>query len=325
MEWTRLYIRFALSLVFYLIYVMVLPFFGNSIGAASLLAALPVAAAATVKMWPGVFLSLLNIPVTLIVTDRTLGTKLQDGIWLLLPSLVAVVAVGALTGLLVRTLRRRKQLEADVETARADGELFREAVAGGIDQTIELFRTVSRLVEAGTGQQKSSGTGTVAEIDRRIALLPLIYRMIYAVPRPPAQVELSRFLPDLAARTMADLGAEAAELNGDLDLWQVAPPSAALIGSAIVEMATNSVRYGAGVDASVVVDLELAHDGERVELRFLDHGAGFPDPVLYGQRNGPPGLGIPIVREIVTRLGGTLHLVNETGACYVLEFPAILT
>lgn len=324
MDWTRLYIRFSLSLILYIAYVMVLPFFGASIGTASLLAALPVAIVATVKVWPGIFLGLLNAPVTLIVTARTLGSTIADGIAALLPSLVAVVAIGTLTGFLVQVRRRWKETAAELDTAKAQSEAFRIAVGEGVEQTLERFRTLAGLVARGPGAA-ASGSETVTEIDRHIDSLRDVYRLLYSASEPPSAVDLGRFLPDLAARTMAVLGAEAAELNRDLDPWRVPPAQAALLGTAIVEMATNSVRFGAGVDASVVVDLELVLEGDRVELRFLDHGTGFPDPVLYGQRNSGGGLGIPIVREIVTRLGGSLQLVNETGACYVLEFPAILT
>ncbi len=126
MDWTRLYIRFSLSLILYIIYVMVLPAFRGAFPAAVLIGVLPVAIAATVRMWPALFLSLVNVPVTLIIVGRALALPMFENAALLLPSFAAVILAGILTGLLVRTLRERDRLKADLARgSRGPGQLPR--------------------------------------------------------------------------------------------------------------------------------------------------------------------------------------------------------
>ncbi|WP_455381776.1 ATP-binding protein [Salinispira pacifica] len=316
MNWSRLYIRFSLSLILYIVYVMLLPLFGRTIPAAALLAILPVTVAASVKLWPGIFLAALNAPVTLILAGRTLALPIGSNILSLLPALSAVLAVGILTGMYVQVRRDRDVIRLELAAALSDRERFRSDLVASVERTVARFRTLATIRDA---------RGAVADIERHIRALPSISELLYAGARPPESVEMHDLLPALVERTLVMLEAETVEFNHDLESWKIGAPAAELLGSAVVEMVTNAVHFGSGVDATVVIDLELSEENDRVRIRFLDHGVGFPEPVLFNQKRGWSGMGIPIVRDTVTRLGGTLRLVNETGACYDLNFPVILT
>ncbi len=165
----------------------------------------------------------------------------------------------------------------------------------------------------------------IADISRHLAVLPQIYAILYAGETSPTVVEAGHFLREVVERHLEELGRATVEFNPDLDSWKIGPRAALLLGQAVTEMVENSVQFGAGVDTGVIIDLELEVDDDLAELRFTDHGTGFPEPVLYNQRNAQQGLGMPLIRAIVAMLSGDLRLVNETGACCILKFPVILT
>ena len=66
--------------------------------------------------------------------------------------------------------------------------------------------------------------------------------------------------------------------------------------------------------------ISVRPDGDQVALTVTDTGVGIPADQLdkvfdayYSTRRGGSGLGLPIVRRIVTAHGGTIHLASEPG------------
>ncbi|HUX11765.1 MAG TPA: ATP-binding protein [Spirochaetia bacterium] len=338
MDWTRLYIRFSLALILYIIYVMILPAFSGAFAAASLIAVVPVVIAATVRVWPALFLSLVNIPVTLIIVGRALRVPVLDSTGPLLPSFAMVVIAGILSGLLVRNRRERDRLQGDLAAALSDRDSFRAGIGEGLDRMMETIRMLAGLEATRAVRNLSSEPADpdaqsetaradllpVADISRHLAFLPQIYAILYAGTTSPTDVDAGHFLQDVVERHLERIRPTTVEFNPELDTWRIGPREALLLGQAVTEMVQNAVQFGTGVDTDAIIDLELEVDGDLAELRLTDHGAGFPEPVLYNQRIAQHGLGIPLIRTIVATLGGDLRLVNETGACCIVKFPVIL-
>lgn len=115
-----------------------------------------------------------------------------------------------------------------------------------------------------------------------------------------------------------------------------------IIGHAIelrrvfTNLVENARRYGK-TEMSGIVEIEISARvvGERVVVRFRDHGAGVPEAEIErllrpfvrldsarGQANGA-GLGLAIVDRIIRRHGGKLRLRNSSTGGLVVEiaFP----
>ncbi|MCH8134759.1 MAG: PAS domain S-box protein [Proteobacteria bacterium] len=102
----------------------------------------------------------------------------------------------------------------------------------------------------------------------------------------------------------------------------------------IQQVLFNVIRNG--IQACIgqgVVEIETSHQDDRVSVRIRDSGTGVPadnekkifDP--FFTTKGPDdgdGLGLYIVRQIVTRHGGTVDLVTDggSGTTFIIEFPA---
>ncbi|MDO9631639.1 MAG: ATP-binding protein, partial [Humidesulfovibrio sp.] len=88
-----------------------------------------------------------------------------------------------------------------------------------------------------------------------------------------------------------------------------------------VPMETGRIRIGT----------EAVADGRSVRLRVADNGPGIPpehlgqvfDPFFTTKEIGKgTGLGLTVVHELMRELGGTVEILSEPGAVFLLTFPA---
>ena len=103
----------------------------------------------------------------------------------------------------------------------------------------------------------------------------------------------------------------------------------ARLGGAVDTLLDNAIRHGAGR-----IDVTGSLTGDVVTVVVRDHGQGFPASYLErpferfargrGTRGGT-GLGLPIVLAVVEAHGGTVRLLNDSGAVVVIELPQRLT
>src|SRR2546423_5210704 len=98
----------------------------------------------------------------------------------------------------------------------------------------------------------------------------------------------------------------------------------------VTNLLTNALKYGAGTD----VTISVSADATRARLAVADQGIGIaPEHVerifgrferaVAGTEYSGVGLGLPIARDIVEALGGTIGVVSEPGggATFTVELP----
>lgn len=101
------------------------------------------------------------------------------------------------------------------------------------------------------------------------------------------------------------------------------------IQQVIFNIVRNAIQAIAGKG---MIEIHTAQEADRVTVRIQDTGTGIPDEHLkrvfdpFFTTKGPDegeGLGLYIVRQIVTRHGGTIEAENAAGggARFVLRFP----
>ena len=184
-----------------------------------------------------------------------------------------------------------------------------------------------------TGAMRELTEDALVDVDRLSQLIDDLLTLARSDERGPTQVRLPVDLAELACAAVAGyrdarvpVGYQDAEgagpviVLGDRDgLYRV-----------LVNLLDNAVRY-----ANSAVTVEVARMDPQAVLRVADDGPGVPAnkrervfdrfyrlDTARARPQGGTGLGLPIVREIVTSHGGTVTLHdNQPGLLVEVSFP----
>ncbi len=183
-------------------------------------------------------------------------------------------------------------------------------------------------------------TDLVVEINRNITELDQLVEEILLASRLDAkETDLGTIervdLLGLAAEECASF-----EVELDIGLPSNEPPPPAwmvqgvvkLLRRALRNLLENARRYAGGA-----VSVSLRRQGEWVLLQVCDGGPGVPEAyqtrIFEGffrlpgssERDGGVGLGLALVKSIVTRHGGTVSCSNrpQGGACFEIRLPLV--
>jgi signal transduction histidine kinase len=109
----------------------------------------------------------------------------------------------------------------------------------------------------------------------------------------------------------------------------------ALLGHAVINLLLNAIQYG---PPDSIVTVKARHKSDHVVIEVSDHGVGIPpehqariferfyriDTSRSGNQSGF-GLGLPIAKSAIERLGGTINLSSEFGhgATFRISLPSV--
>ncbi len=161
----------------------------------------------------------------------------------------------------------------------------------------------------------------VADIDEEVTRLNRIVNEVLDFARP-IRFELSRTDLNALCRESAAAAASGpgADIVLDLDAALLAiTTDPERLRLALINMLVNARHAANGHPGGVVLSTSAA--GDRARLRVADKGGGIPsadlarifDPFFTTKRGGT-GLGLPIARNIVEGLGGTIAVTSVPGA-----------
>lgn len=133
----------------------------------------------------------------------------------------------------------------------------------------------------------------------------------------PLAKDVARQLMPLAANRDTEL-----RVAGDVELLASASPD--LLFRAVFNLVDNAIKYS-GEGNMVTIRVSEA-PGDRVQIAVQDLGPGISpeqQPLIFerfyridrgrSRREGGTGLGLPIVKELVQCMGGTIHVESEPG------------
>jgi signal transduction histidine kinase len=144
------------------------------------------------------------------------------------------------------------------------------------------------------------------------------------------EVDLCAVVRDVAERH----GQEASHAGCELEVRAGAPVTGAWdqsgLDHVVSNLLSNAIKYGAGKPISLATESA----GDRARLSVTDRGIGIApadherifhrfERAVRSSEFAGMGLGLWIVREIVTRLGGSIRVESRLGegACFTVELP----
>ncbi|WP_437989718.1 AAA family ATPase [Sorangium sp. So ce145] len=199
-----------------------------------------------------------------------------------------------------------------------------------------LARLLPRLQRAEVAPERIDAA--IQLLNRQIARLAHLVDELLDVTRLNAgRLTLSRAPVDLAALTREAVERMRQQLTDarcriqlDLEEPVVGDWDASRVEQVVINLLSNAMKYGAGAPIHVVV----RGDGDRALLVVRDHGIGIAEndqariferfERAVSVRNfGGLGLGLYIVRWIVTSHGGTIRVESApgAGAAFIVELP----
>jgi signal transduction histidine kinase len=273
--------------------------------------------------------------------------SVQLGIGLLV--LLAALPVGAVFGLLsTRRLLRRLRHLATSTAAVAAGDYRRRVPVYGGDEVATLEAGFNRMAEQLTGamatERALAGAGERARIARELhdsisqdlfslrllagglrRALPAdspLHPRVEAMERTMSGTlhEMQALLLELRPVALRDAGLLAAldelcraysdrlgiTVEADLEPIELDPATEPTVLRVVQEALANAVKHAR--PSRVVLRVRDAGEG-RAELSVSDDGAGF-DPARAAERHG---MGLDLMRERVTEVGGELQLESAPG------------
>lgn len=218
-----------------------------------------------------------------------------------------------------RDATERVRNNTKLEAALRESETLHWELEHRVKNTLAM---IASLLALASDQVKDPADALLFEESQaRVSALTLVYQKLLC-SSDASHIDLGVYLEDLCRSMISvfspeenfvDLRVERAELT-------VGSKKAALIGLAVNEMITNSLKYAVRPGEPLVLKLEVCprEDG-RFVVTFQDNGPGLPEG--FDMRKSG-GLGILLVRSMVEQLKGELATESSgSGARFVITVP----
>jgi signal transduction histidine kinase len=237
---------------------------------------------------------------------------------------------GALIGfvrLADRALREQRARLVDAEALAIVGELS-AAVAHSIRNPLGSIRSTAEL-QRELGGDAAAMDDIVRSVDRIDRLVSTLLSYAADPAEHPTSADLGEVLARAGARFQAELSAQGKrfEIAAGADLGTVAADPV-LIAQVLNSLLANAAEATAPGDT---VGLHARRVGERVQIEVSDSGHGIGPASaerlfkpFYTTKPRGLGMGLALVRRVVTRLGGHVALVPRAGPGVTvrIELPA---
>jgi signal transduction histidine kinase len=144
------------------------------------------------------------------------------------------------------------------------------------------------------------------------------------------EVNLAEVIREVVARFQEELGRQGCELKTTLDPEAIGLWNASRLDQVVSNILSNALKYAPGKP----IEVSVSRQGDEAELSIRDHGTGIPEEqqgriferftrIEDAKKVRGLGLGLWIVREIVTGMGGTINVKSSQGqgSDFIVRLP----
>ncbi|MFW9799195.1 MAG: PAS domain S-box protein [Candidatus Thorarchaeota archaeon] len=134
-----------------------------------------------------------------------------------------------------------------------------------------------------------------------------------------------------------DFEAKSIKVNSNIEDDAFWVPAHAWLWSVFFVIIHNALMYDDRKEVEIDINAEVIDMGQRMKIEFADHGPGIPDDMKesifrrtgeYDEHASSSGLGLTVVNQLVTDLGGRVWVEDRVsgdsmqGSTFVVELPA---
>jgi PAS domain S-box-containing protein len=246
----------------------------------------------------------------------------QDGSLIWLRDIVKVVAEEDkpkwLRGLMIDITAIKKEQDVLRDTLREKTSLLNE-VHHRVKNNLQVITSLLRL-ESGRSSEENTKT-VLNDMQGRIRSMALLHETLYR-SGIFASADLAHYLKELATqafRSHINSNGGAVRLELDLHSVSVSMDQATPCGLIVNELISNCLKHAFPDGRSGVVKVSLISisEGKAVCMAVSDDGIGLPDD--FAQRR-ERSLGLQLVDDLVTQIGGELSLKSDRGSAFTILF-----
>jgi len=218
-----------------------------------------------------------------------------------------------------RLIGAQQRALVESETLATVGEMS-TAVAHSIRNPLASIRSSAELARELEGDAMRSAAGDIiSQVDRIAAWITQL--LVYAQPGAPkvGRVELLPLVREVVQDFSRELAKRSIRVNVDAE----SPAPGVLGDRALLAQVLNTLLSNAmeAMPDGGDIDIDLrSAEGGKVQLRVRDSGEGIPPEQLQrifvpyrSTKKSGLGVGLPLVRRVLSRLGGTVEVESTPG------------
>ncbi len=222
-----------------------------------------------------------------------------------------------------RTARSLERLVGDrtaqIRTALEEKSVLLREVHHRVKNNLQI---VASLLSLQSRKVKSpESLSLFQESMDRVRAMALIHENLYR-SESAAAIGAVDYIRRLANDLMAAYALRAGNVSLKLDVADVplTPDTAFPCGLIINELVSNSLKHAFPEGRSGTICIDLQRDGEALALTVADDGKGLPEGIDAASGGS---LGLRLVRNLASQLGGALEVASGPGTRFTVRFPAV--
>ncbi|MDC7227400.1 MAG: histidine kinase dimerization/phosphoacceptor domain -containing protein [Spirochaetales bacterium] len=262
-----------------------------------------------------------------LVTGRSSGNGIEYRIvtatgrtkWLFQQSVVITNSEGftvSIDGILTE-ITEQKEAEEKLKTLVNQKDLLLSEINHRVKNNLQV---ISSFINLQSGlENEESNRKSLQKIKNRITSMALVHDNIYDTNLMPS-IDVKNYIISLIQhyrdQKIAD---ENIEIELDIESITLDLDRAVLCGLLMNEALSNIFNHAFDEGERGKVAISFKNREYKYEIRIFDSGRGFhPDDITLSTAEG---LGLDIMKNLITQLDGSISFVNNQGTIILIKFP----
>jgi len=225
-------------------------------------------------------------------------------------------AKGQFDGMVVSIsdITEQYQTEQNLKKALEEKDFLMKELNHRIKNNLGMIKSLINLRNTAT-----KGTAVQSDIINQIDAFRIVHEKLYQ-SSDNSMVDVKDYLIDLLRTIFDSYTIGPVEIKDNIDRSNISSNTAIPLGLIINEIATNAIKHGFLSEKKKEFSISFIEENEGTYyvLTLSNTGVPFPDDISL---ENPDSLGLQLVTSLVNQLDGTLDIVREPSAEFIIKIP----